>query len=119
MAKENPTNPHVHSFINHLRAERGLAANTVDAYRSDLQQISEYFSKDKITDNLINVDQSSLEELILKLKNSSYSDTSIARKLASLKSLFRFLHEEGAATIVHVVCACDIYGNFSDISTIS
>tara|TARA_Y100001936_G_C16086247_1_gene681979 strand:- start:3199 stop:4134 length:936 start_codon:yes stop_codon:yes gene_type:complete len=95
MAKENPTNPHVHSFINHLRAERGLAANTVDAYRSDLQQISEYFSKDKITDNLINVDQSSLEELILKLKNSSYSDTSIARKLASLKSFFRFLHEEG------------------------
>ena len=85
----------IHSFINHLRAERGLSSNTINSYSSDLTQISKLLYPTKAAVDWVKVDQSTLEAMLIHFKDLHYSDTSIARKLASLKSFFRFLHEEG------------------------
>ena len=92
--------PQIQIFINHLRAERGLSANTIDAYSNDLNQLSSMLLASTKAKEISwsKVNEPTLETVIIELKNAYYSDTSIARKLASLKSFFRFLHEEN---IVH------------------
>jgi integrase/recombinase XerD len=92
--------PQIQIFINHLRAERGLSANTIDAYSNDLSQLSSMLLASTKAKEISwsKVNEPTLETIIIELKNAYYSDTSIARKLASLKSFFRFLHEEN---IVH------------------
>ena len=41
-------NEHIEEFINHLAVERGLADNTLLAYRRDLKKYSAYLEKKNI-----------------------------------------------------------------------
>lgn len=85
---------HVDSFLRHLRAERGLSPNTVAAYRSDLAQLAAALSRsgperwDAVTPEW-------LERYAIRLRAREYADASAARKLAAVRSFFRFLAEEG------------------------
>ena len=79
-------------FINHLRVERGLADNTIQAYSRDLARFFDFlhgrhvFPPDAARDHII--------EYIGSLEGS-LSSRSIARNLSALKMFFRFLISDG------------------------
>lgn len=91
---ERESDPDVESFLSHLRAERGLSANTIAAYRSDLEQLRELLA-DGAGFRWDKVGQRDVEEARLALAGHGYSETSLARKTAAARSFFRFLLEEG------------------------
>ena len=89
----------VDSFLHFMAVERGVSPNTVSAYRNDLYQLVEYLRDSGIGANGSNgwseVDDQLVSNYLRKLHELGYSDTTRARKVASAKSLFGFLLEEG------------------------
>ena len=99
------------SFLEHLIVEKGFSRNTSTAYRNDLQQFWEFFQEKRNGDGRNgdgrngaadkdspwrNVDLDLLNEYIGVLRTrKGYRDTTTARKVASLKSFFGFLSENG------------------------
>ena len=89
----------VDSFLNYMTVERGVSPNTVAAYRNDLNQLVEYLqSRNGGGDGWAEVDDRIVSAYLLRLHEQGYSDTTRARKVASAKSLFSFLIEEGVIT---------------------
>ncbi len=89
----------VRSFLDYLTSERGLSANTIYAYRSDLYQF-EGFAERNLDMRLTNqtwksIDLALLTKYSLYLQDRGYVPTTRARKIASVRSLFNFLVEEG------------------------
>jgi integrase/recombinase XerD len=90
----------IQSFLSSLTAERGFSPNTVAAYRNDLRQFLDFLAQRDTGQPPVFqwglVDRPLLSEYILFLRDKRYKSTTLARKVASLKSLFNFLVEEGA-----------------------
>ena len=89
----------VERFLNYLTVERGVSPNTLAAYRNDLGQLAEYLSgrvrDDAKGDPWESVDPKTVAGYVLHLHDRGYSDTTRARKVASARSFFGFLLEEG------------------------
>ncbi|MCH7714133.1 MAG: tyrosine-type recombinase/integrase, partial [Chloroflexi bacterium] len=89
------------SFLQHLIVEKGFSRNTTEAYRNDLSQFWDFLKEHEngATDgerpwDLVDLDL--LNEYIEDLRGrKAYRDTTTARKVASLKSFFGFLNENG------------------------
>jgi len=73
-----------------LRVERGLAANTIAAYQRDLRQYLEFLGEDGPSEE-------GVAEFIHSLRRKGMADSTVARKLASIRGLHRFLVMEGMA----------------------
>ena len=89
---------HVDGFLNYMTVERGISPNTLAAYRSDLSQLVEYLKANHFNGNGSGwelVDEDMMSQYLLHLHALEYSDTTRARKVASSKSLFGFLLDEG------------------------
>lgn len=84
-------------FLQHLRYERNVSQHTLRNYSSDLEQFRDYlFSKGKISDIPVSeIDHLTIREWMSELHGESKKKTSIARKLASLRTFFQFLVREG------------------------
>ena len=89
----------VDSFLDHMTVERGVSPNTLAAYRNDLYQLLDHLKADKVFSangsSWEHVSDQVLSSYLLKLHDLGYSDTTRARKVASARSLFGFLVEEG------------------------
>jgi integrase/recombinase XerD len=81
-------------FLDYLSVERGLSGNTLQAYSSDLQELNRYI---RDTAGLKDWTQVRREHLLghLGRLTASLSEKSRARKLASIRSFFKFLEERG------------------------
>ena len=79
------------AFVSHLRAERGLSPNTIAAYRTDLAQLALFFHGQ---DDWSRTSPRDLDRYAAWLRKQAYAPSSIARKLAAIRSFFRFLVEE-------------------------
>lgn len=80
----------IKKFLNHLEVEKNYSAHTLQAYQTDLDQFFSFVNKDvkDITkDDVIN--------FLKHIKNKGNSPTTANRKLASIKSFFRYLMTEG------------------------
>lgn len=77
-------------FINYLIAERGLAANSVHAYNSDLCDFVNYL-EDNSVKTFSEVDRDIIFEYLSMLKDMGKEGTTIARRLISIKLLMRYL----------------------------
>ncbi len=97
------------SFLSHLRVERGVSANTLSAYRTDLIQLANFLRSDSGDPDQIGVtsakwvpvswskvDESVAMAYVLYLTERGFRDTTRARKIASMKSFFGFLLDEGS-----------------------
>ncbi|MGV8073529.1 MAG: site-specific tyrosine recombinase XerD [Syntrophobacteraceae bacterium] len=80
-------------FMAYLSIERGLSANTLAAYGSDLQEMSRYMK----TLQLAHWDEISRDHILsyFELLGSSISQRSKARRLAAMRSFFKYLEHEG------------------------
>lgn len=79
------------AFEDYLRSECRLAANTVMAYRRDLQHFRQWLDGRRIPDLTI----AQLSDYVAWLHEQWLAPTSVARRLASLKVFFRYLQLEG------------------------
>ena len=87
----------VKRFLEYMTVERGVSPNTLVAYRNDLNQLTEYLETSHPEDNFgwEEVVGEIMTSYLLRLHDRGYSDTTRARKVASAKSLFGYLLDEG------------------------
>ncbi len=85
----------VAAFLKHLEAERNASPHTIRAYGSDLQQFSAFMGRTFETVALADIDHLVIRSYLSKLHQAGVSKTSAARKLAALRSFFRYLCREG------------------------
>jgi integrase/recombinase XerD len=84
----------IQEFIRAIEAQRNSSANTVGAYRTDLRQLMDYTrqldvsSWERVTPDLV-------AGFVRCLKEREYAATSIARKVAAIKSFFHYLYATG------------------------
>ncbi|ACV62881.1 tyrosine recombinase XerD [Desulfofarcimen acetoxidans DSM 771] len=81
------------NFIYYLAVERGLAENTLSAYRMDLQNFLS-FCQDKQIKSWSDAGKNTILMYMMFLKQQAMSPATISRRLAALKSFFRFLTSE-------------------------
>lgn len=88
----------IQSFLKFLEAEKGYAQNTIAAYQNDLSQFYlfvETEKKGKQIESWIEVKKRDITEYVERLKNSGeYASSTVARKVAAIKSFFHFLVAE-------------------------
>lgn len=87
----------IEAFIEHLVIERGLANNTVTAYRHDLESSAEFLAGAKIK-SWAQCSYEDLLDVLDDMRNNGYETSSIARRLVALKVFFRFLAAEDKIT---------------------
>ena len=86
----------IDEFMNYVSVERGLAKNTLLAYRRDLTKYIDYLSQKSIkTANGVNREH--VSNFMFDLKKHGMSATTICRSLAAVKMFHRFLVRENLA----------------------
>lgn len=86
-------------FLTYLSVEKGGSANTVAAYRNDLQQLADFIGSRPGAKGWQSLDRATIQDFILHLKERGYTETSVARKVAAVRSFFAFLAAEGTVTV--------------------
>ena len=84
-------------FLQYLRAERNASDLTIKSYREDLTALEKYLSTAHGGASPCPGDISTIElrGYVSSLHTAEYAKTTIARRLASLRSFFRFGQREG------------------------
>jgi len=86
-------------FLQYLRVERGASPHTIKGYREDLETLLDYFrDEESKCPDPASLTAVELRGYLSALHDAEYAKASIARKLASLRSFFRFGQREGWAT---------------------
>ena len=86
----------IERFLDTLWMERGLSANTLSAYRSDLSQVAVWL--DTRGSGLQSVERADLLAYLAARGQQGFSARSQARQLTSLRRLYRWLVREGVRT---------------------
>lgn len=76
-------------FLMYLSSERNFSLNTVEAYKFDITQFLTFLERSRI--KLSNVNYNLLRRYLAYLQTLKYSKTSIARKIAALRTFFAYL----------------------------
>lgn len=92
-------------FLDHLRYERNVSEHTLRNYSSDLGQFYDFLApvgedgrrSREIT--IHDIDHLTIREWLAELHGLNKKKTSVARKLASLRTFFQFLVREGALEV--------------------
>lgn len=87
---------HIDDFLNYLAVERGLADNTLLAYRRDLTKYA-VFLKERRVEQGSQVSRQHVTDFMFHQKTKGLSATSICRALSAIKMFHRFLVREGLA----------------------
>jgi len=82
----------INLFLDMLAAEQGAGDNTLDAYRRDLEDFSEFLARDK--QNFAGVETQALRDYLADLDTRGFKSSSVARRLSAMRHLFRFLLHE-------------------------
>ena len=80
-------------FLDMVAAERGGAANTLEAYSRDLDDLIGYLATRKRT--ISSTTTADLRDYLAALADRGFAASSVARRLSAIRQLFRFLLAEG------------------------
>jgi integrase/recombinase XerD len=86
--------PLVDRFLDHLRVERDLSPNTVDAYRRDLDRYEAYLSE-HTSRQVPDAGRKAIEAFAAHLTAEGQSGRSTARRISAVRTFYRFLVTEG------------------------
>jgi integrase/recombinase XerD len=78
----------ISSFVTHVKVEKGLSANTVEAYQRDLVKFELFAKKRKLT--LESVSRDDLVDFLAGLYREKLESRTVARHLVTLRNFFRF-----------------------------
>ena len=93
-----PVRRQVAAFLTHLAGERNASDLTIKAYREDLIGMAEYFDASGGCPDAAGFTPAMLRQFQAALRDAGYARSTISRKLASVRSFFRFAIREGYAT---------------------
>ena len=79
-------------FLDMLAAEQGAGANTLDAYRRDLTDFSEFLAR--AGHHFADAETQDLRDYLADLDARGFKSSSVARRLSAIRHLFRFLLNE-------------------------
>ena len=79
------------AFRDYLQLEKKYSPHTVNAYLNDLISFETYIHSEFDTDDLLNINYSLIRSWIVTLVDAQISNTSVNRKISSLKSYYKFL----------------------------
>ena len=82
-------------FLGHIKNEKNYSENTVVNYSRDLDQFS-VFLKDR---ELLSVTNLTIREYVVSMNAKKYSKATLERKIAVLKSFFKYLKREDVLKI--------------------
>jgi integrase/recombinase XerD len=89
----------IDNFLNYLAVEKGFSQNTIAAYRNDLNQLASFIEEEAAKRGSIppwaSFDRQAMLSYLLDLRQRNYAATTIARKVAAVRSLFNFMVAEG------------------------
>ncbi len=86
----------IRTFLTYLDVERGASRETIRSYQSDLRQFVAFLKTitDAVPDST-RIDAALVRRFLVWLAERKEKKSSQARKLATLRSLFKFLHRRG------------------------
>lgn len=85
----------IRDFLDALKSGKSYAHNTIEAYRNDLTQFLNFALNERPNLNHWGrVDKPMLLAFVMHLKERGYTPSSVARKIAVLKSFYHFLVEQ-------------------------
>ena len=79
-------------FLDMLAAEQGAGPNTLDAYRRDLTDFSEFLARGG--EGFAGAETQGLRDYLADLDRRGFKSSSVARRLSAMRHLFRFLLNE-------------------------
>jgi integrase/recombinase XerD len=79
-------------FLDMLAAEQGAGDNTLDAYRRDLTDFSEFLARSG--QSFADAETQTLRDYLADLDTRGFKSSSVARRLSAMRHLFRFLLNE-------------------------
>ena len=83
-------------FLQYLKVERNASDLTIKSYREDLEALAEYLEQARgAIPGASDIETLDLRGYIAAMTEAGYAKTTIARRLASLRSFFRFGQREG------------------------
>lgn len=84
----------IQQFLNFIEEEKGYSQNTLAAYRNDLSQFLAFLNGRVTTWDA--VDRDIIMDYIMFMKaNQEYASSTVARKVAAIRSFFHYLVERG------------------------
>ncbi len=84
---------HIESFLAMLSAERGAAANTIEAYRRDLGDFEHFLQRRNVS--LAAAEKADLSDYFMEAAAAGLKPASRARRHSALRQLYKFLLAEG------------------------
>jgi integrase/recombinase XerD len=91
--EKSPLEWEAESFLNFLTVERGLADNSVNAYRDDLRQFAAYLASQGIT-RVEELKREHITAHLFALHSAAKSSATLARHITAIKGFCRFLSAE-------------------------
>jgi integrase/recombinase XerD len=85
--------PAISSFLTHVRVEKGLSSNTLEAYQRDLVKFDQFARKRKLA--LEAVTRDDLMDFLAGLYHQKLESKTVARHLVTLRNFFRFAQIQG------------------------
>ena len=82
----------INLFLDMLAAEQGAGDNTLQAYRRDLEDFSEFLARSQQSFATAQTDK--LRDYLSDLDTRGFKSSSVARRLSAIRHLFRFLLNE-------------------------
>jgi integrase/recombinase XerD len=101
-----PETHRVAEFLAHLASEKGFSGNTLAAYHNDLSQFVEFLRSDAVVLLAVPgadpealawaaVDKATILDFLLFLRERNYATSTVARKIAAVKSFFHWMTAQG------------------------
>lgn len=85
-------------FLQYLEAERNAAELTVKSYREDLMSLADFLSDETGRPPAPSeISTRDVRQYVAALHDAGYAKSSVSRRLASLRSFFKFAQREGLA----------------------
>ena len=81
----------IEKFIEYLRVEKNYSNHTITAYKTDLNNFSDFLLQSGNKTKIQNIDYKVIRSWIVKMVNDNISNRTINRKISSLKSFYKFL----------------------------
>src|SRR3989338_510318 len=90
---ECASDAHIENFLAFLEVEKNASIHTIKNYRIDLREFCGFLNHE-VTPDISQINYLSVRRFLAHLKENHYLKSSISRKLACLKSFFKYLTRE-------------------------
>lgn len=91
----------IERFINFLTYEKRYSDHTITAYQNDLNEFQTFIAETYSLDNLMEVEPTYIRSWIVTLLRDGKTNSTINRKIASIKSFYKFVQTTSSETIAN------------------